>query len=30
VINGQGPAATGALSGQAQTVTTYSNGTVVP
>jgi hypothetical protein len=27
VINGQGPAATGALSGQAQTVTTYTNGT---
>ncbi|MDP9028451.1 MAG: glycoside hydrolase family 55 protein [Actinomycetota bacterium] len=28
VISGQGPAATGALSGQAQTVTTYTNGTV--
>jgi hypothetical protein len=27
VINGQGTAATGANSGTAQTVTTYSNGT---
>ena len=27
VINGQGPAATGANSGKPQTVTTYSNGT---